>query len=133
MCLDIVNSTRKLRKDLTVYKFIEVYNGVEITAYRGFEFKDRINHADSNTTLRSARDRKLYQNGFHCFPVKIKHKSYWLGMECDNNGKYLYVLRSYIIPAGTEITEGIEYEIGDRKVKVIVTPVLINPRIPEAA
>lgn len=148
MCLARVVEEKVLEENVEVYKVMEltVYSSHEelqfATPFTGVKLSQRINIINKkerlNCSLISEPKQPHYDSGYHCFrdiePAKIL---------CDflNVGfiKEKFFIKSYIIPQGTKITVGCEFmitflvlEFEAKEYTIIVTPVLINPRVPES-
>ena len=123
MCLDRVNERNVvIREDTIVYKIIGIVDGKE---YSEFAYHRKGNYCFSKHKSISykkkevkSNDGKLYIPHFHCF-ASFENAKHW-----DFPRQYI---RKYIIPKGTKVTIG----KGANYYNIIVTPVLINPRIPE--
>ena len=129
MCLDSVTKTVTLKKDKVVWKCVAkkvTYEfGKQIGEYAEYKhFGKRYNYAlrRKHTSIKKRKitcllDGSKYVPHFHVFLNK-KEARMW---------NYSAEICNYIIPQGTEVIYGglLDYEC-------IVTPILINPRVPEA-
>ena len=146
MCLRRVDKEVTLRKDLIVLKEVEIYSGKELTLYYQTELDKRVNIA-SKMTLVATKDKRAYRGGFHCYFLDYVKDSYNMSsknlsfseyvqeyfkpkkcpemLDCCEGEDSIYKTLAYIVPKGTRVTIGEEHG----GLRVIVTPVLINPRI----
>ena len=126
MCLNIVKRTITLRRPRKVYKIMRHnYAGELITYFAGLPEDEMLSKPASEVQAGDpeyrnhrnlvAEDQQSYPTGYHCYTNRKQAKRYWPYLE----------LYSYIIPAGTTVTLGVEtshYSHEHRN--VIVTPVL---------
>jgi len=127
MCLHEITGYKTLDKDKTIYKVVRINNhGDEISPYQHYNFSKRENILDYDAvetiSIRPNFPQKVeYKLGFHCYAT-IKaakdEKDSW-DFVCTH-----FEIKRYIIPRGTLVVVGKEYNQ-----MVIVTPILINPRI----
>jgi len=136
MCLDTVGRKVTLKKDRKVWKVVVIDNGGrECGVCIGFPLSDnRLLHAEESTILawdtyvsRTAW-QGTYKSGFHCFARKKDARNWGYGE--DSEDSYEHIL-PFIIPADTTIQHGTQSIWGCGIFRVIVTPVLINPRVTE--
>jgi len=122
MCLSELIGKRTLKHDRKVWKSMKVITGTEFTDDRGYIIKKGLNTFDTSVRIsistHIAGTVPCYNSGSHCF-LRKKDAKAW----CSSEARPL----SYIIPAGTEVQFGIQVAKNIPR-KVVVTPVLFNPR-----
>ena len=128
MCLNVVTKTCTLKKDMRVWKYMEIPAGcrVERTPYRQTKLNQHVNRCKSTGMLScNIQGSKPYPAGFHCHLSEEDAQQHAYRFRC-----YFAIARpvilDYILPAGTTVTFG-KSGYGT----IVVTPILINPRIPE--
>lgn len=133
MCLDELTVKRILKKDMVVKKVIKGYV-TENTLYTDVELSDKRIHEAERLNSMSVKTIKGYEPGFHCYLNNISDrvlKNHYLYEYYITIGSYRKIM-TYIIPAGTKVQYGYMVNMsGGISIKVIVTPVLINPRVKE--
>lgn len=132
MCLDTVTKTVLLKKDKVIWKFVRVTKRVEssiIAHYDPWSSAKKVNLKSNRITTNphkkdiTVSESASYKSGFHCCITERDCKKMcneYLGWGVRKNCKVL----DYIIPKDTLVQYG-----ADGEFKVIVTPVLINPRV----
>ncbi len=136
MCLDTVGKTVTLKKDKVVWKFVHKTNKTESSLIAHYHIISNVitqNLMRNRTTLAIQKVvtinndySKRYTTGFHCFTTK---QSCQKAVAWEHTGweqRLTCTILDYIIPAGTIIRYGRQWGFVN-----VVTPVLINPRVPE--
>jgi hypothetical protein len=137
MCLSIIKRTTVLKKDTKVYKAVVEKEGLEYpyglwSEYtstglnrwtRGNPLFPIVGTTHATPVRISISYTTKYTSGFHC-SRRAKH-AVGFALACDWTD---FVVKSYIIPKGTEVIIGMQDGF-----EVIVTPVLVNPRTAVAA
>lgn len=129
MCLSTVKRTITLRRPRKVYKIMRRTYGELITYFAELPEAEMLSKPASeaqagdseyrNHPVLVAEDQQSYPTGYHCYTNRKQAKRFWPHRE----------IWSYIIPAGTTVTLGVEYRTVHHywhraSLNVIVTPVL---------
>lgn len=124
MCLNKLTVKRTLKKDKVVQKVMERNNGRIVTFFELYDFSKKRIHQAKVRTIYASDDKPLeYDSGFHCYPEKKKNPK---GYDAFYENYDDCFIEDFIIPAGTTVQYGKQ-----NNQTVIVTPVLINPRVKE--
>ena len=139
MCLSRVTVKRRLEKAEVVYKVVCVsgdyeWTGLNLPVIAGTRHVSLVNRLNHSNPLKDSVERFGYEVGFHGYLKRKDCKDLlkWLRkslkrrheLHKTTNAKIL----KFIIPAGTIVQCGYEYT-NKEYCQVIVSPVLINPRV----
>lgn len=125
MCLDYIIEEKILKKDLIVKKLCNITNKKEIFSANRRKIIIKGKNKAAKITLFTPNNLP-YISGFHCYSNQVKDSTI---LKMWNVIKYIdFEVLKFIIPKGTKILIGKEYNSRSSKKKhiVYVTPVLIS-------